>query len=104
MQRAALDDLEPPAAGLCDSGGERRSLVSGIGEDALDEGKETARAAIEDEPCAIAVLDVGGVDDDVQDETKRVDEDMPLAARNLLARIIALRAERRAPFCAALAL
>ena len=104
MRLAALDDLQHPAAGLCEGNSERRSLVSGIGEDALDEGKETAGAPIEDEPRAIAVLDVGGVDDDVQDETERVDEDMPLAARDLLARIIALRVERRAPFCAALAL
>ncbi len=98
MHLPALDDFQHPAAGLCQGGGERRALVSGIGEDALDEGKETARAAIEDEACAIAVLDVGGVNDDVQDETERVDEYMPLAARNLLARIIALRVERRAPF------
>jgi hypothetical protein len=44
------------------------------------------------------------MDDDVQQEAERVDQDVPLAARDLLARIEALRVERAAPFCAALAL
>ena len=74
------------------------SLIAGIGEDALDEGKEAARASIEHQPRAIAILHVGGMDDDVQQEAERVDEDMPLAARDLLARIEALRVERGAPF------
>jgi hypothetical protein len=38
------------------------------------------------------------VDDDVHQEAERVDEDVALAARDLLARIVALRVERRAPF------
>ena len=98
MQLAALDDLQLPGAGLGDGGGHRRSLVAGIGEDALDEGEEAARAPIEDEPRAVAILHVGRMDDDVQQQAERVDEDMPLAARDLLARIIALRVERGAPF------
>jgi hypothetical protein len=44
------------------------------------------------------------MNDDVQQETERVDEDMPLAARDLLARIVTLRVDRGPPFCAALAL
>ena len=44
------------------------------------------------------------MDDDVQEQAERVDENMPLAAGNLLARIEALRVKRSAPFCAALAL
>jgi hypothetical protein len=38
------------------------------------------------------------VDGDAQQEAKRVDEDMPLAARDLLAGIEALRIERGAPY------
>jgi hypothetical protein len=38
------------------------------------------------------------VNDDVQEEAERVDEDVSLAARDLLARIVALRVERAAPF------
>jgi len=56
------------------------------------------------------------MDHDVQEEAERIDEDVPLAARDLLARIprvrplagprtgSALRVDRRPPFCAALAL
>ena len=34
------------------------------------------------------------MNDDVQQEAERVDENVPLAARDLLARIVALRVER----------
>lgn len=98
MQLVTLDDLQDPGAGLGDGCGQCRSLVAGIGEDALDEGEEAARAPVEDEPRAIAILHVGRMDDDVQQEAERVDEDVPLAARDLLARIVALRVERGAPF------
>ena len=98
VQLVALDDLEFPGAGLCDGAGRFHALIAGIGEDALDEREEVARAPIENEPRAIAILHIGRMDDDVQQETERVDENMPLAARDLLARIEALRVERGAPF------
>ena len=98
MQLVALDDLQRPGAGLGDGRGQRGPLVSGIGEDARDEGEEAARAPVEDEPRAIAVLHSSGMHDDVHQEAERVDEDVPLAARDLLPRIVALRVERRAPF------
>ncbi len=104
MQLVALDDLEGPGAGLCQGRRQLRSPIAGVGEDALDEGEQAARAAVEDQPGAIAILDVGRVDDDVQQETEPVDEDVPLAAFDLLARVIARRIERRPPFCAPLAL
>lgn len=53
---------------------------------------------IEDQQCAIAILHVGRMDDDVQEEAQGIDEDVPLAARDLFARIKALRVERGAPF------
>jgi hypothetical protein len=43
-------------------------------------------ASIEDKRRAIAILYIGGVDDDIQQEAERIDENMPLAARDLLAR------------------
>src|SRR6476661_7520690 len=62
------DDLKCPGAGLGNGRGGLGSLVAGISEDALDEGKEAARASIEDKRRAIAILYVGGVDDDIQQE------------------------------------
>ena len=86
MQLIALDDLKCPGAGLGNGRGGLGSLVAGISEDALDEGKQAARASIEDKRRAIAILYIGGVDDDIQQEAERIDENMPLAARDLLAR------------------
>lgn len=98
VQLVALDDLQRPGAALRDGSGRIHVLVAGIGEDALDEREEAARAWIENEPRDVAILHVGSVDDDIQQEAERIDENVPLAARDLLARIIALRIECRAPF------
>jgi hypothetical protein len=104
MQFGAFDDLEGPGAGPAQNGGQPGSLVAGIGEDAFDERKETARAAVEDQPRTVAVLHVGRMHDDVQQEPERVDQNVPLATLDLLARVIALRIDRRPPYCAPLAL
>ena len=79
------------------------SLVAGIGEDGLDEGERPARRA-KQLAGAVAVLHVGEMDDDAQQQAERIDEDVALAPRDLLARIEALRVERSPPFCAPLAL
>ena len=104
MQLVTLDDRDGPGSGLGEGRRQLRSLVAGVGEDAFDEGEQAACAAIEHQPSAIAVLDIGRVDDDVQQEAERVDEDVPLATLDLLARVIARPIERRPPFCAPLAL
>ena len=98
VQFVALDDFDDPTAGT--GGGLRHawSLVTSIGEDALDEGKQAAASLVENQPRAVAILNVGGMHDDVQEKAERVDENMPFAARDLLSRIIALRVERGAPF------
>ena len=98
VQFIALDDLQRPRTALCNGGSCFHALVAGIGEDAFDEREEAARASIEDQPRTVAVLQIGSVDDDVQQEAERIDEDVPLAARDLLRRIVALRVERGAPF------
>lgn len=98
MQLGALDDLDDPAAGI--HGGKRRAwpLIAGIGEDFLDERPQRARAFIEHEACTVAVLNVGGMNCNAQQETKRVDEDVPLAPRNFLGAVKALRIEVGPPF------
>lgn len=103
MRIGALDDLQPPGAGLRHRGSHLRPPVAAIGEDTLDEGEQSARA-VQQFDRAVAVLHIGRMDHDVQQEAERVDEDVALAARDLLARIEALRVDRRPPFCAALAL
>jgi hypothetical protein len=103
MQLCAFDDLQFPCAGLGDDRGHLRSLVAGIGKDDLYERKQTAGPA-QQQIRAVAILHIGRMDHDVQEQAERIDEDVPLAARDLLARIEALRIDRRPPFCAALAL
>ena len=98
MQLVALDDFQFPATRLGDDGRRLRSLIASIGEDALDEGKQAARAPVEHPSGAIAILDVGGMNDDIQEQPERVDQDVPLAAGNFLARIKPLRVHRGAPF------
>jgi hypothetical protein len=98
VQFVALDDLEHPTAGAGSGLRGAWSLIAGIGEDPLDEGEEAARAPIENQPRPVAVLNIAGMDDDVQQKTKRIDEDVTLASSDLLARIVALRVERGAPF------
>ena len=98
VQFVALDDLDHPTAS---AGGGLRDpwpLITGIGEDALNEGKEAARAPIENQPRPVAVLNIAGMDDDVQQKAKRIDQDVALAPGDLLARIKALRIKRGAPF------
>ena len=98
VQFVALDDLKHPTAGPgCGLRG-AGSLIAGIGKDALDEGEEAAGASIENQSRPVAVLNVGGMDDDVQQETERIDQDMALAPGDLLARIKPLRVKRGAPF------
>ena len=104
MHLGALYDLDLPGSRRCDRCRQLRSLIVSIGEDGFDEREAAARPTVEDQPGAITILQVSRVDDDVQQEAERVDENVPLAARDLLARVIARRIERRPPFCAPLAL
>ena len=98
MQLVAFDDLDRPGSGLCQRRRQLRSLIVGIGEDAFDEGEASARATVEDQQRAIAILQIGRMNDDVQQEAECVDQDMALAPGDLLARIKPLRVKRGAPF------
>ena len=97
MEIGALDDLELPGPGGGDGGLHLWSLISAVAIDQRDEGEQAACTAQHDE-CAVAILHVGGMNDDAQEKAERIDEDVPLAARDLLARIKALRVERGTPF------
>ena len=98
VQFVALDDLDHPMAGAGSSSRDAWSLIAGIGEDALDEGEEAARAPIKNQPRPVAVLNIAGMDDDVQQKAERINKDVALAPDDLLARIKPLRVKRGAPF------
>jgi hypothetical protein len=98
VQFVALDDLDRPMAGAGSGSRNAGSLIAGIGEDALDKREQAASATIENQPRPVAVLNVGRMYDDVQQEAERVDQDVALAPDDLLARIKPLRVKRRAPF------
>lgn len=68
------------------------------------EGKERWCVRVENLTGAVAILNVGGVDRNAQQEAKRVDKDMPLAARDLLGPVVALGINLRPPFGAAFVL
>jgi hypothetical protein len=75
-----------------------RSLIAAIGVDAFDEGEQCSRPRVQHWRRAAAILNIGGVDGDVQQQAVCVDEDVTLAAFDLLARVEPLRIEGFAPF------
>ena len=97
MKAAAHDDLELPALSGGDAGLHRRFLISAVATGQRDKGKQPARTAQHGE-VGITTLRVGRMHDYAQEKAERIDTDVPLAVRDFLAHIKALRVERRAPF------
>lgn len=98
----ASDDLDLPTAGAGDGGGHLRPLMACIADDALDEWKQPARLT-QQRLGTVAVLRVGGMHDYRQQHADGVGQQVARATGDFLARIVAGRVERRAPFCAAFA-
>lgn len=103
VQLGAFDDFQFPRPGPGDNLRHPRPLVAAVGIDAFDDG-EGAPCLAEHGGGSIAVLNIGGVDDDAQEEAEGIDEDVALAVLDLLARIEARRIDRGPPFTAPLAL
>ncbi len=84
----SFDDLDDPTAcvgcGQCDA----RPLVTGVGEDADDERKQCPGPLVQNKRRAVTILDIGSMDSDAQQEAERVDQDVPLAALDLLTRVV----------------
>ena len=95
----AFDQFDPPG-GIGHGPAQLFAAVGAVGEDRLQEGKEAARLAVQDQKSAISVLQVGRVDGDCEDQAEGVDEEMALLAFDLLARVIARRVDARPPFSA----
>jgi hypothetical protein len=76
-----------------------RSLISAVGEELLQKGKH-AEQGRHDEDAPIAILNVGRMNDGVEQKAYCVDKNVPLLALDLLARIVPVRIDARPPFSA----
>jgi hypothetical protein len=76
-----------------------RPLIPAIDEQLLQKGKHPEQCR-HNEDAAIAILDVGRMNDGVEQEAYCVDKNVPLLALDLLARIVPVRINARPPFSA----
>lgn len=81
-----LDNLQRPAAKRLRPSDEL-SRVAAVGPDDLELGEQAANLP-QHKLGAVAVLDVGGVDNDSQNQTKHIDDDVPLSALDFLTRVV----------------
>ena len=73
---------------MCNDASHLLATVAAVGKNALDEGEEPTRLA-QHLVGTIAILDVGGMYHDAQQETERGEQDVSLATLDLLARVVA---------------
>ena len=87
--------------------GERRGkkppLIGAVGEQPPQEWKLTKQRR-QQQDAAVAILNTGGMNDGVQQQTQRIDENMPFLALDQFARIKPVRIDVRPPFSALLTL
>jgi hypothetical protein len=83
----------------CQAIAELRSLIGSVGKESFQERMQPEHRG-EQHDAAVAILDVGGMDDGVQQQTQRVYENVALLALDLLTRIIAMRIDAGPPFSA----
>ena len=96
----ALDDVGLKVGqDFCQRVLELRPLVASVGEQLLQE-RIHSEQGCKQQDAAVAILDVGGMNDGVQQQAQRVYENMALLALDLLARIIAMRIDAGPPFSA----
>jgi len=75
------------------------SLISAVGEERLQKWKH-AEQCRHDENASIAILNVGRMNDGVEQKAYGVDKNVPLLTLDLLARIVPVRINARPPFSA----
>jgi hypothetical protein len=76
-----------------------RPLISAVGEERLQKRKH-AEQCRHNENASIAILNVGWMNDGMEQEAYCIDENVPLLAFDLLARIVPVRINARPPFSA----
>ena len=104
MQFGSLNDFEVESGvGSVRPSLEFRPLVAAVGVE-LHQEREQPEQRSHQQHTAIAVLDIGGVDDRVQQQALGIYEKVALLALDPFARIEARRINRRPPFSALLTL
>jgi hypothetical protein len=83
----------------CEAFVERRPLIGRVGEELPQEGMHPKHGGKQHD-AAIAILDVGAVNDRVEQQAQRIYENVALLAFDFLARIIAMRINPGPPFSA----
>ncbi len=78
---------------------ENRSSVSAISKEFLQK-RKLAEQSPKDQNTAIAVLDIGRMDDGVKQQAYRIDKNVALLTLDFLTRIVARRIDAGPPFSA----
>ena len=100
----AFDDLDMNASQLAaDGASEYRALIATVSVEFAQERIQAEQHRQQLGP-AIAILPVGGQHNGLHQQTLRVDQDVPLLALDLLARVVPGRIATRPPFSALLTL
>ena len=76
-----------------------RPLIAAVGKELLQERIHPEQGR-QKQDAAVAILDIGGMNDGVEQQAQRIYENMALLALDLLARIIAMRIDAGPPFSA----
>jgi len=99
----ASDDFEPPRPQRGDGLGGGFAGIGPVGHD-TDQTRTFPGERFEQLRRAVAILEIGRMDDPMDDQALRVDEDVALLALDLLCRVIARRIDVCPPFSALLTL
>jgi hypothetical protein len=78
---------------------EHRAAVGAVGEQLLEK-RELSEQGGQQHEAAVAILNIGGRDQCVQQQTQRIDENVALLAFDQLAAIEPMRIDARPPFSA----
>ena len=89
VQFRSLDNLDDPAEGPLAPNDELAGIAA-IGPDQL-QATESAPQPLDRQHAAFAILNIAGMHHDGQDQSQRVDDDVPLSAVDFLARVVAVR-------------
>ncbi len=74
-------------------------LIGSVGKELGQEGIPSGQGR-EQHNATVAILDIGGMNDGVEQQTQRIYENVALLALDLLARIVAMRIDAGPPFSA----